>query len=102
MPGFHLTLGLTIFYLSIVVILPLSALAAKACEISPGQLWSTIVSPRALAAYKLSFGGAFLAAAINVVAGLLLAWVLVRYRFFGRALVDADGHRMRSRTTGVF
>ncbi len=89
LPGFRLTLGVTIFYLSVVVILPLAALAAKTCELSPGQLWATIVSPRALAAYKLSFGGAFLAAAINVAAGMLLSWVLVRYRFFGRALVDA-------------
>jgi sulfate transport system permease protein len=89
LPGFRLTLGLTLSYLSLVVILPLCALALKSCDLSLAQFWATIASPRALAAYKLSFGGAFLAAAINAVAGLLLSWVLVRYRFPGRALVDA-------------
>ena len=89
LPGFHVTLGLTLFYLGMVVLLPLAALALKACDLSLAQFWATIVSPRALAAYRLSFGGAFIAAGINAVAGLLLSWVLVRYRFFGRALMDA-------------
>ncbi len=76
-------------YLSLVVLMPLAALVLKASGLGWSELWTTISSTRALAAYRLSFGGALVAAAINAGAGFLLAWVLVRYRFPGRALVDA-------------
>lgn len=89
LPGFRSTLGFTILYLALMVLLPLAALVLRASHMSAGDFWATISSSRALAAYKLSFGGAFLAAGINAVAGLLLSWVLVRYRFFGHAFVDA-------------
>jgi len=89
LPGFRLTLGFTLLYVGIMVLLPLAALVLKTSGLTWPEFWATIASPRALAAYKLSFGGAFLAAAINAVAGLLLSWVLVRYRFLGRNLVDA-------------
>ncbi|MGD0839311.1 MAG: sulfate ABC transporter permease subunit CysT, partial [Polyangia bacterium] len=69
--------------------MPLAALVLKASGLGWSELWTTISSTRALAAYRLSFGGALVAAAINAGAGFLLAWVLVRYRFPGRALVDA-------------
>ncbi len=89
LPGFRGTLGFTILYLSLVVLLPLSALVCKSAGLTWPEFWSTVTSSRALAAYKLSFGGALVAGAINAVAGLLLAWVLVRYRFPGKDLVDA-------------
>jgi sulfate transport system permease protein len=89
LPGFRLTLGFTLLYVGIMVLLPLAALVLKTSGLTWPEFWATIASPRALAAYKLSFGGAFLAAGINAVAGLLLSWVLVRYRFLGRNLVDA-------------
>jgi sulfate transport system permease protein len=89
LPGFGLSLGFTLLYLSIMVLLPLTALVLKASGLTWPAFWSTVTSERALAAYKLSFGGAFLAAAINAVAGLLLSWVLTRYRFYGRDVVDA-------------
>jgi len=78
-----------VLYLSLVVLMPLAALVLKASGLGWSELWTTISSTRALAAYRLSFGGALVAAAINAGAGFLLAWVLVRYRFPGRALVDA-------------
>src|SRR5207248_3835287 len=88
LPGFAPTLAITISYLSLLVLIPLAALVIKSAGLSWAQFWSTISSPRALAAYKLSFGGALVAAAVNSAAGLLLAWILVRYRFFGKAVVD--------------
>jgi sulfate transport system permease protein len=89
LPGFRPTLGFTLLYLSLVVLLPLAALILKSAGLSWGEFWTTVTSSRALAAYKLSFGGALLAGGINTLAGLLLAWVLVRYRFPGRDAVDA-------------
>ena len=89
LPGFRLTLGFTLLYVGMMVLLPLAALVLKTSGLTWPEFWATIASPRALAAYRLSFGGAFLAAGINAVAGLLLSWVLVRYRFPGRNLVDA-------------
>jgi sulfate transport system permease protein len=88
LPGFAPTLAITVTYLSLLVLIPLGALVIRTAGLSWAQFWATITSPRALAAYRLSFGGALVAAAINAVAGLLLAWILVRYRFFGKALVD--------------
>jgi sulfate/thiosulfate transport system permease protein len=88
-PGFGLALGFTIAVLSLVVLIPLSALALRAASIGPIGFWAIASDPRTLAALRLSFGAAFIAAAINAVFGLLLAWVLVRYRFPGRRLIDA-------------
>jgi sulfate/thiosulfate transport system permease protein len=89
MPGFGLTFGTTVLYLGLLVLIPLTALVLKSASLSPEQFWSIATAPRALAAYRLSFGAAFVAASLNVVFGLLLAWVLVRYRFPGRDLVNS-------------
>jgi sulfate/thiosulfate transport system permease protein len=89
LPGFGLSAGFTMAYLGLVVILPLSTLALKASALSWGQFWGLVTSARALASYRLSFGASLSAAAANVLLGGLLAWVLVRYRFPGRALADA-------------
>jgi sulfate transport system permease protein len=89
LPGFNLSLGYSLTYLGLIVLLPLAALAWKASGLGLGGLIDLLRVPRTLAALKLSFGGATLAAAINVVVGLLVAWVLVRYRFPGRRLFDA-------------
>jgi sulfate/thiosulfate transport system permease protein len=89
LPGFNLSLGYSLAYLGLIVLLPLAALAWKASGLGLGGLVELLRVPRTLAALKLSFGGATLAAAINVVVGLLVAWVLVRYRFPGRRLFDA-------------
>jgi sulfate/thiosulfate transport system permease protein len=89
MPGFGLSMGITLFWLSFVVLIPLSAVFLKSAGAGWGEFWAAAGSARALAAYRLSFGGAFLAAAINLVFGLLVAWVLVRYHFPGKRLVSA-------------
>ena len=88
-PGFGLALGFTIAALSIVVLIPLAALMLRAASIGPSEFWSLATNPRTLAALRLSFGAALIAALVNVVAGMLIAWVLVRYRFPGRRLIDA-------------
>ena len=88
-PGFGLTLGITVTYLSLMVLLPLAAVFIKTATLTFPQFWATITSPTALASYRLSFGASLLAAAINTVFGLMLAWCLVRYSFPGRKLVDA-------------
>lgn len=89
LPGFGLTLGVTIVYLSLIVLIPLAAVFIKTASLSPEQLWNTISAPRAVASYRLTFGASLLAAAINAVFGFILAWVLVRYSFPGKKLVDA-------------
>lgn len=89
LPGFGLTLGFTILYLSLLVLIPLSATFLKASSLSWSQFWHTVSSPRAVASYRLSFGASFIGAAINLFFGVLVAWVLVRYRFLGRRLLDA-------------
>ena len=89
LPGFGLTLGFTLVYLSLIVLLPLSAVVFKTLSLTFSEFWSIVTSPRVLASYKLSFGASLLAAGINTVFGALLAWSLVRYRFPGRKLVDA-------------
>jgi len=89
LPGFGLSLGYTVFYLSLIVLIPLSMLIWSSASLSFDAFWSIVSSPRTLAAYKLSFGASFVAAAINVGFGFLIAWVLVRYRFPGKRLVDA-------------
>jgi sulfate transport system permease protein len=89
LPGFGITAGVTWTYLGLIVLLPLGALAAKAATLSWAQFRDAVFSERALASYRLSFGTAFAAAAICGVLGLLVAWVLARYRFPGHALADA-------------
>ena len=89
LPGFGISLGYALAYLGLIVLLPLAALAWKASGIGLHGLFRLLESPRTLAALKLSFGGALLAALLNVFIGLLVAWTLVRYRFPGRRLLDA-------------
>lgn len=89
LPGFGLTLGFTIFYLGLVVWLPLGALLLKTSGVGWSEFWRHVTAPRALAAYQLTFGASLVAAAVNAFWGLLLAWVLVRYEFPGRRIVDA-------------
>jgi sulfate transport system permease protein len=89
LPGFNLTLGYTLLYLSLIVLIPLSALVFKSFTLSWEQFWTAITSPRVLASYRLTFGASLIAALVNVVFGLLVAWVLVRYSFPGKKIVDA-------------
>ena len=89
LPGFKLTLGYTLFYLSLLVLIPLSAVFIKTATGGWDHFVATISSPRVLASFRLSFGASLIAAAINSVFGLLLTWSLVRYRFPGRKIVDA-------------
>ena len=89
LPGFGLSLGYTLFYLSIIVLIPLSALIFKTFTLTWEQFWAAISAPRVLASYRLTFGASFLAALVNLVFGLLIAWVLVRYKFPGKKIVDA-------------
>jgi sulfate/thiosulfate transport system permease protein len=89
LPGFHLALGFTLLYFSLIVLIPLAALVLKTTRMSFAEFWSTATSARAVASYKLTFGTALLAAIINAIFGGIVAWVLVRYRFPGRQLVDA-------------
>lgn len=89
LPGFNLTLGYTVFYLCLIVLIPLSALVFKTLNLTFDQFWAAISSPRVVASYQLTFGASFLAASVNVVFGLLVAWVLVRYDFPGKKVADA-------------
>ena len=89
LPGFGLSTGITVAWLGLVVLIPLSTIALRTAGLGWVGFWEAVTSPRAVASYRLSFGASLLAAAVNVVFGVLLAWVLVRYRFPGRALVDA-------------
>jgi sulfate transport system permease protein len=88
LPGFGLTLGLTTAYLGLIVVIPLAGLVLKAGQLGPAQLLAAVASPRSLAAFRVSFGAAAIAAAANGVVGVLLAWTLTRYRFPGRRLLD--------------
>jgi sulfate transport system permease protein len=89
LPGFGLSLGFTTFYLSLVVLIPLAGLFWKSAGLTWEQFVDVVGSPRALASYRLSFGAALIGASINALFGLLVAWVLVRYRIPGRAVIDA-------------
>jgi len=89
LPGFGPTFGYTLFYLSLIVLIPLAGVFLKTSALTLEQFWNTITSPRVLASYKLTFGAAFAGALINAVFGLLVAWVLVRYKFPGKKIVDA-------------
>jgi sulfate transport system permease protein len=89
LPGFGLSLGFTLFYLSLIVLIPLSAVFIKTSSLTWIQFWHIVTSPRALASYRLSFGASAIAALINFVLGLNVAWVLVRYEFPGKRLFDS-------------
>lgn len=89
LPGFNLALGYTLLYLSIIVLIPLAAVFIKAGEFSLTEFWAVVTADRVVASYKLSFGASLLAAIINMVFGLMLAWALVRYTFPGKRIVDA-------------
>lgn len=89
LPGFDLSLGLTLLYLSLIVLIPLSAAFLRTASLGWGPFLEVVTSPRVVASYRLTFGAALLAALVNAVFGLLVAWVLVRYSFWGRRIVDA-------------
>jgi sulfate transport system permease protein len=89
LPGFGLTLGFTVFYLSLIVLVPLSGLFFKSATMTFDRFWEVVTEPRVVASYKLTFGASLIGATINAFFGFIVAWVLVRYRFPGRKLVDA-------------
>jgi sulfate transport system permease protein len=89
LPGFGLSLGFTFAYLGLIVLIPVSAVFLKSATLHWPRFWDTITAPRVLASYRLTFGASFLAALINVVFGVIVAWVLARYRFPGKRIVDA-------------
>ncbi len=89
LPGFSLSLGYTLLYLSLIVLIPLSAAFIKTTELGWSEFWHIVTAPRVVASYKLTFGASLIAASINGVFGLLTAWVLVRYNFIGKKLIDA-------------
>lgn len=89
LPGFSLSLGYTLLYLSLIVLIPLSAAFIKTTELSLHEFWAVVTEPRVVASYKLTFGASLIAALINGVFGLLTAWVLVRYTFPGKKIIDA-------------
>lgn len=89
LPGFNLALGFTLLYLSLIVLIPLSAAFIRTAELTWPEFWAIVTTPRVLASYRLTFGVSFAAALVNAVFGLLVAWVLVRYHFPGKKIVDA-------------
>src|SRR6266436_1939337 len=89
LPGFGLTLGFTLFYLSAIVLIPFAGLVLRTFELSWADFWRLATTDRALAAYRLTFGASLIAALANAVFGSLLAWVLTRYEFPGRRCIDA-------------
>ena len=89
LPGFKLTLGFTVFYLGLIVLIPLAAVFWKTTSLTWGEFWQTITMPTAMASYRLTFGASFCAALVNAFFGLIVAWVLVRYNFFGKKIIDA-------------
>ncbi|MFM8399291.1 MAG: sulfate ABC transporter permease subunit CysT, partial [Pirellula sp.] len=89
LPGFGLTSGLTLFYVTLMILVPIAALLLKASSISTLELTETLKTPRVQASLRLTFGASLLAAAINTIFGFVAAWTLVRYRFLGRRLIDS-------------
>lgn len=89
LPGFRLSLGFTVLYLSLIVLIPLSATFLKASSLTWPRFWHIVTAPRAVASYELSFGASAIAAGINLVFGLIVAWVLVRYTFPGKRIFDS-------------
>lgn len=88
-PGFGLTLGYTVFYLSLIVLLPISALFLKTATLGWGEFWTIVSSPRVVASYRLTFGASLVGALINAFFGFIVAWTLVRYSFPGKKIIDA-------------
>jgi len=89
LPGFNLALGFTLLYLSLIVLIPISAAFIRTAELTLPEFWDVVTTPRVLASYRLTFGASFAAALLNAIFGLLVAWVLVRYSFPGKKLIDA-------------
>jgi len=89
LPGFGLTMGFSLLYLSLLVLLPLSALVLRAMDLSWAEFWAVATDARSIASYKITFGASFVGAMINLVFGMLTAWVLVRYTFPGKGIIDA-------------
>ncbi len=89
LPGYRLTLGYSLFYLTLLILIPLAATFAKTFSMTWADFWAAVTSPRVIASYKLTFGASLLAGFINMIFGLLVAWVLVRYSFPGRKIIDA-------------
>jgi sulfate transport system permease protein len=89
LPGFGLTMGYTLLYLSVIVLVPLAALFVKSAGLTWEQFWKAVANPRVVASYRLTFGTSLIAAVINAVFGFVVAWTLVRYRFPGKRLIDA-------------
>lgn len=88
LPGFGITMGFTLLYLSLIVLIPISTILLKTATLSWSEFWGTVTSARTLAAYRLSLETAWIAASVNAISGLLVAWVLVRYRFPGKRIID--------------
>jgi sulfate transport system permease protein len=88
LPGFGITMGFTLLYLNLIVLIPISTILLKTATLSWSEFWGTVTSARTLAAYRLSLETAWIAASVNVISGLLVAWVLVRYRFPGKCIID--------------
>lgn len=89
LPGFNLAIGFTLLYLSLIVLIPLSAAFIRATELTWSEFWNVVTTPRTMASYRLTFSASFIAASVNTIFGLLVAWVLVRYQFVGKKMVDA-------------
>jgi sulfate transport system permease protein len=89
LPGFGLTMGITLTYLGVLVLIPLSTIFVKTAGLTAAEFWATVTNPRVVASYQLTFGASFTAALLNAVFGFLVAWVLVRYKFPGKSLADA-------------
>jgi sulfate transport system permease protein len=89
LPGFGLAMGFTVFYLCLIVLIPLGAAFLKTFSMTWSHFWDTVTGPRALASYRLTLGASFAGAAINTLMGMIVAWVLVRYEFRGKSIVDA-------------
>jgi sulfate transport system permease protein len=89
LPGFRLTLGFTVFYLCLIVLVPLMTLPIRTATMGWSAIWQTVSDPRVVASYRLSVGAALIAAGVNAVFGLIVAWVLARYQFPGKRIVDA-------------
>src|SRR5687768_12952055 len=89
LPGFNLALGCTLLYLGLIVLIPLSAVFLRTASLSWDQFSDAVTAPRVLASYRLTFGASLIGATINAFFGLIVAWVLVRYRFPGKRLIDA-------------
>ncbi|MBV7482253.1 sulfate ABC transporter permease subunit CysT [Bordetella sp. BOR01] len=89
LPGFGISMGYAVLYLSLLVLIPLASLPLKSADLGWQGFWDTVTAPRVVASYRLTFGAALLAALVNLVFGMLVAWVLVRYRFPGKKILDA-------------